>query len=196
MQHFQVDLTNCDKEPIHIPGKVQPHGFLVSISSANLLITYISQNAGHFIGINAKDLLGKHINELSVAINATAPAEPPGEDATPPDLALLLNAALETTRADVNAATLAQEAGEDRRVGLGRTGVHLNAQHLDELKARIEGLLLAAQDHPDDDGVWTTVLWTAIDREDRRAAESRPRAPPRSTASMPPSEVRRSEPRG
>jgi len=75
MQHFQVDLTNCDKEPIHIPGKVQPHGFLVSVSSANLLITYISQNAGHFIGINAKDLLGKHINELSVAINATAPAE-------------------------------------------------------------------------------------------------------------------------
>lgn len=107
-------------------------------------------------------------------VYATAPAEPPGEDATPADLALLLNAALETTRADVNAATLAQEAGEDRRVGLGRTGVHLNAQHLDELKARIEGLLLAAQDHPDDDGVWTTVLWTAIDREDRRAAESRP----------------------
>ena len=26
-----------------------------------------------------------------------------------------------------------------------------------------------AHDHPDDDGVWTTVLWTAVDRQDRRA---------------------------
>lgn len=75
MQQFQVDLTNCDKEPIHIPGKVQPHGFLVSVSSADLTITYISQNTGRFTGMNAKDLLGKHINELSVAINAAAPAE-------------------------------------------------------------------------------------------------------------------------
>ncbi|PTQ94920.1 light-regulated signal transduction histidine kinase (bacteriophytochrome) [Mucilaginibacter yixingensis] len=75
MQQFQVDLTNCDKEPIHIPGKVQPHGFLVSVSSADLLITYISQNTGHFAGMNAQDLLGKHINELSIALNPTAPAE-------------------------------------------------------------------------------------------------------------------------
>jgi len=22
-----VTLTNCDQEPIHIPGKIQPHGF-------------------------------------------------------------------------------------------------------------------------------------------------------------------------
>lgn len=108
-------------------------------------------------------------------VYAPAPAEPAGEDATPADVALMLNAALEITRADVNMAAQAQEAGEDRRVGLGRTGVHLNAQHLDELKARIEELLLAAQDHPDDDGVWTTVLWTAVDREDRRrASASRP----------------------
>lgn len=111
-------------------------------------------------------------------VYAPAAIEPAGPDATPADVALLLNAALETTRADVNAAALAQEAGEDRRVGLGRTGVHLNEQHLEELKANIEALLLAAREHPDDDGVWTTVLWTAIDRQDRRTAASRPpRAP-------------------
>ena len=71
-------------------------------------------------------------------------------------------------RADVNAAALAQEAGEDRRIGLGRTVVRLNERHLDELKAAIEVLFAAARDHPDDDGVPTTVLWTAIDRQDRR----------------------------
>ena len=107
-------------------------------------------------------------------VYAPAATEPAGEYATPADVALLLNAALETTRADVNAAALAQEAGEDRRVRLGRIGVHLSKQHLDELKAKIEALLRAAQEHPDDDGVWTTVLWTAIDRQDRRTAASRP----------------------
>jgi len=101
-------------------------------------------------------------------VYAPTPTEPSaGEDATPADVALLLNAALEITRADVNAATRAQEEGEDRRVGLGRVAVRLTRQRLDELTNRIEELLRDAQDHPDDDGVWTTVLWTVVDREDR-----------------------------
>lgn len=25
-----VDLTNCDREPIHIPGAIQPHGVLLA----------------------------------------------------------------------------------------------------------------------------------------------------------------------
>lgn len=102
-------------------------------------------------------------------VYAPADVEPPGDYATPADVALLLNSALETTRADVNAAAQAQEAGEDRRIGLGRTVVRLNEQHLGQLKAAFERLLATAHDHPDDDGVPATVLWTAIDRADRRA---------------------------
>lgn len=102
-------------------------------------------------------------------IYAPADATPAGDFATPADVALLLNAVLETTRADVNAAALAQEGGEDRRIGLGRTVVRLNEEHLGQLRAAFERLLVTAHDHPDDDGVPTTVLWTAIDREDRRA---------------------------
>lgn len=101
-----------------------------------------------------------------------APVEPPGDHASPAEVALLLNAVLERTRADVNAATLAQEAGEDRRVALGRTVARLNKARLDELQAAFERLLLDARDHPDDDGVWTTVLWTSVDREDRRRTHS------------------------
>ena len=89
-------------------------------------------------------------------------------------MALLLNAALETTRADINAATAAKETGEDRQIMLTRTGVRLNRQHLTELAATIEKLLSTAHEHPDDDGVWTTVLWTAIDRQDRQATAPRP----------------------
>jgi hypothetical protein len=71
--------------------------------------------------------------------------QPPSRVPTPADVALLLSAALETTRADVNAAALAQEAGEDRRVGLGRTVARLNERHLEELKSTLEALLAAAE---------------------------------------------------
>ena len=26
-----LDLTNCDREPIHIPGSIQPHGILLVV---------------------------------------------------------------------------------------------------------------------------------------------------------------------
>ena len=102
-------------------------------------------------------------------VYAPAVTESPGDDASPADVALILNAALETTRADINAATAAKEAGEDRQITLTRTGVRLNEQHLAELIAAIGELLRSAQEQPDDDGIWTTVLWTAVDRQDRRA---------------------------
>ena len=101
-------------------------------------------------------------------VYAPTAVEPLVDEASPADVALMLNAALETTRADINAATLAKQAGEERLVSLSRTGVRLNAPHLAELRAAIEDLLLRAREHPDEDGVWTTVLWTAVDREDRR----------------------------
>src|SRR5579872_6327984 len=67
-------------------------------------------------------------------VYAPAAIEPFDGVPSPADVALLLGAALETTRADVNAAAAAQEAGEDRRIGLGRSVVRLNERHLDELK--------------------------------------------------------------
>ena len=107
-------------------------------------------------------------------VYAPAAAEPLTDDPSPAEVALMLNAALEITRADVNAATAAREAGEHRQIMLSRTGVRLNEQHLTELTAAIGELLRAAQDHPDEDGTWTTVLWTAIDRQDRHRASPGP----------------------
>jgi hypothetical protein len=101
-------------------------------------------------------------------VYAPTAVEPLVDDASPADVARLLNAALETTRADINAATQAKDAGEERLISLSRTGVRLNVPHLAELRAAIEDLLQRAREHPDDDGAWTTVVWTAVDREDRR----------------------------
>jgi DNA-binding transcriptional ArsR family regulator len=111
---------------------------------------------------------------------APTAVEPPGDGASPTEIAHFLNAVLEATRADVNAASFAKEAGEDRRIGLGRTVLRLNEAHLDDLRGRIEELLVAARDNPDHDGVWTTVLWTMIDRQDRNpSSHASPKQPRR-----------------
>ena len=53
-----VDLTNCDREPIHIPGRIQPHGVLLALSEPDLVVVQASVNAESMLGIRAEELLG------------------------------------------------------------------------------------------------------------------------------------------
>lgn len=55
-----IDLTNCDREPIHIPGKIQSHGFLLAVNHSNFNITYISENIIDHLTTNATALLDQH----------------------------------------------------------------------------------------------------------------------------------------
>ncbi|MEB3278402.1 MAG: ATP-binding protein [Lyngbya sp.] len=61
-----IDLTNCDREPIHIPGQIQPHGVLLTFQELDLKILQASQNTIDFLGIEAKLLLGKKLNEIFI----------------------------------------------------------------------------------------------------------------------------------
>lgn len=65
MNPDNVDLTNCEKEPIHIPGRVQSHGFLVAVNSQSLTIDYVSNNSKDFIAAEAKTLLGQTLIQFS-----------------------------------------------------------------------------------------------------------------------------------
>jgi len=46
----QVDLTNCDREPIHIPGSIQPHGAMIVCDPASFIILFYSSNLGEVTG--------------------------------------------------------------------------------------------------------------------------------------------------
>lgn len=67
MLDFQVDLSNCDREPIHIPGQIQSHGFLLVIDS-KYIIQFLSENTFNFLGDISAKLLGQPLYFLESII--------------------------------------------------------------------------------------------------------------------------------
>jgi light-regulated signal transduction histidine kinase (bacteriophytochrome) len=58
-----VDLTNCDREPIHLLGNVQPFGVLIGVSR-EWTILHVSENAEGFLGRPARELLGQPLSSV------------------------------------------------------------------------------------------------------------------------------------
>ena len=52
-----VDLTDCDREPIHQLGLIQPTGFLIAVS-ADWIVLHVSANIASWLGVEPEDLLG------------------------------------------------------------------------------------------------------------------------------------------
>ena len=60
-----VDLTNCDREPIHVIGRVQSFGALISMSS-DWIINHASVNMDRFLGKPAQDLIGRRVADANM----------------------------------------------------------------------------------------------------------------------------------
>jgi len=56
-------LETCAQEPIHIPGSIQPHGFLFVLKE-DLTIIALSRNATEVMGRNPEDVIGKPITDF------------------------------------------------------------------------------------------------------------------------------------
>jgi light-regulated signal transduction histidine kinase (bacteriophytochrome) len=59
-----LDLTNCDKEPIHIPGAVQPHGVLLRLEEPQLLITHVSSSIQSLLQRSPEQIVGRPLAEI------------------------------------------------------------------------------------------------------------------------------------
>ncbi len=78
-----VDLTNCDREPIHVPGSIQPHGCLLLCDPQLDRVLRHSANAGAMLGLGdapladrpLRDLLGAQL--LHTIVNASARSAAP-----------------------------------------------------------------------------------------------------------------------
>ena len=59
-----VDLTNCDREPIHIPGSIQPHGVLLVMTEPELVVIQVSENVVDHLGVRVEDVLTRPLSAL------------------------------------------------------------------------------------------------------------------------------------
>ncbi len=57
--NYPVDLSNCEREPIHIPGSIQPHGVLIVASLPDRIVRYASANSEPLLGMSAASILGR-----------------------------------------------------------------------------------------------------------------------------------------
>src|SRR5664279_4461569 len=46
------NLTDCDREPIHIPGSIQPHGVLLAVDPASLKVVQIAGDTKRLLGLD------------------------------------------------------------------------------------------------------------------------------------------------
>lgn len=67
-----VDTTNCDKEPIHVPGSIQNHGVLLATHEDGWSISHASANSGQLLRKKAERLLGASLQDVLGAGNIEA----------------------------------------------------------------------------------------------------------------------------
>lgn len=66
------DLLACEREPIHVPGAVQPHGALLAALADGLLITHASDNLAAILGCTAEAALGQPLAQIIGAAACSA----------------------------------------------------------------------------------------------------------------------------
>jgi two-component system, chemotaxis family, sensor kinase Cph1 len=58
------DLTVCDRESIHIPGSIQPHGFLLALDESTWKVRYASENVATFLSLELGAVLGRPVDDI------------------------------------------------------------------------------------------------------------------------------------
>jgi light-regulated signal transduction histidine kinase (bacteriophytochrome) len=76
-----VDTTDCDREPIHVPGRIQPHGALLVLDGPDGVVLQVGANVGTLLGVDAEAALGRPLGAILGAQAARALA--PGLAAAP-----------------------------------------------------------------------------------------------------------------
>ena len=68
-----VDLTTCEREPIHIPGSIQPHGTLLVARPRDGRILQAAANAAVYLGLNVQGAI--HESSLTDLFGAAQGSE-------------------------------------------------------------------------------------------------------------------------
>jgi len=59
----EPELTNCDREPIHLPESIQPHGCLLAVDASSGTINAASENVEAIINDSPEQLIGRRLSD-------------------------------------------------------------------------------------------------------------------------------------
>ncbi len=59
----QADLSNCEREQIHLAGSIQPHGALLVLREPDHVIVQASENASAFLELEIP-LVGRSLEQI------------------------------------------------------------------------------------------------------------------------------------
>ncbi|SEP04554.1 SpoIIE family protein phosphatase [Trujillonella endophytica] len=59
-----IDLSNCEREPIHVPGSIQPRGVLLTVDEPGQVVQQASRNLADLIGVPWESALGRSLAEV------------------------------------------------------------------------------------------------------------------------------------
>jgi light-regulated signal transduction histidine kinase (bacteriophytochrome) len=71
-----IDLTNCEREPIHIPGSVQPHGVLLTVAGAAEPVLQVSGGSERLVGAGHGLVAAGAMAQVRNALRAYAVEDP------------------------------------------------------------------------------------------------------------------------
>ena len=72
-----ADLTNCERELIHLAGSIQPHGVLLVLDTDTVQVLQASANVASLLGASLDDVLGQPLGAIAPALHdAVAPLLP------------------------------------------------------------------------------------------------------------------------
>ena len=58
-----VDLNDCEREPIHIPGAIQPFGLLLALDG-EMNVTQVSENVSDHLSSSVDEVLGRPLSAI------------------------------------------------------------------------------------------------------------------------------------
>ncbi|MBC7939705.1 MAG: GAF domain-containing protein [Chitinophagaceae bacterium] len=61
---FKATLENCDREPIHIPGSIQPHGALIAFDPGTGTVLHASTNLRYWLPVGHLPVRGRSMADL------------------------------------------------------------------------------------------------------------------------------------
>jgi chemotaxis family two-component system sensor kinase Cph1 len=70
-----VDVTDCDREPIHIPGTIQRFGVLFVLAEPSLTVTQVSENVGEHLPFRVEEVLGRPLSTIMEPASVAQVAE-------------------------------------------------------------------------------------------------------------------------